>query len=110
MQTVFLTIVLAVLYIFHSDYHFYIAENIQATNDLWVIGDKFLKSINDELEVMKLEGKQDAQTLPLFIQEYFNIHAFFEPHVGGIDLAIARITSTLVEAILERAGCLNILS
>ena len=82
---------------------FYFADNIPALHDLWIIGDKFLCDVASEFHKVKYTASRDnRESAPLFISEFFNVHHFNETRSASADYAIVRIVNNLIQAMVDR--------
>ena len=51
-------------------------DSVPATFDLWIVGDKFLGEIKHELMNLQDGHGKDNNSVPLYMQEFFNVKVF----------------------------------
>ena len=69
--------------------------------NLWVLGDRFLKSVFNEYRVKINECKENKKMPRPYIQEYYNVLPYTTESSNDVP-AISRIWNALGDAIIER--------
>ena len=70
-----------------------------ALHDVWVIGDKFLSTLEGALADLQQISVKDKSTPSLYLQDYFNIKVFNKFNKSDAKHAIGRTLNALIEAV-----------
>ena len=87
------------------------AANMQATYDVWFVGDSFLRELYNSHQALQNtpvppSGRQtaaEAAEIP-YLQEFYNIHGFFYTSLGFFKYATTRIRSSLIDGLNHEKG------
>ena len=81
---------------------FYILAEVQALNDVWIIGDIFLRHMFQTLQNMKADAIISKKAQP-YLYDFFNVLAFFQPSSGAASGSMYKIHNALIEALNKKA-------
>ena len=67
--------------------------------DVWFIGDQFLKQTFNAYTVIQEEARKNNKTTCPYLQEYYNVDAFFEMALGDVKTVTGRVVNTLIDTL-----------
>ena len=84
---------------------FVFADDIRAYWDLWLLGDTFLADVYNEFLSIKQKARKNKKFILPYILDFFNVSALFT-RSAGVNLAMARIVNSLIEAVNAKGALL----
>ena len=81
--------------------NFIFTAEVEAIEDLWLIGDSFLRTSYSSLQEMRTDAKVNKITGP-YIYDYYNIKAYFQASNGSSSAALFNILNSVIEGLNDK--------
>ena len=78
-----------------------ISDQVKALNDIWLIGDLFLRHSYSALQNLKSEAVVEKKPYP-YIYDFFNVTAFYQQSGGQATESLHKIFNSLIEGLNEK--------
>ena len=81
---------------------FMISDSIEAIHNVWFIGDALLREIYNTYQVIKTKAEMSKKEFQPYMQEYYNVLAYFYASGTNNGRVIARLINSFVKGLNDR--------